>query len=765
MIISEQADGFIHLYSDLGVKIHGGTPEADYDDVILREGEDTSGYTETAIPRESALADMARGLQQRIDNLGTMLSREPDILTRLSVLEAKMADIYGHDQSDDILVKFIEKPDITHEELYVRNIPESVRRAVTHVGNCVFQKFERLQSAVFPNATSIGLQSFNGCEVMTEASFPEVTSMGEKAFGDCVELVSANFPKLHIIPVNAFLNNAALTTINFPVAITISNNAFKGCSSLGSILFPEVTTIAESAFNGCTALTAVSFPKVTDIGISAFQGSVELTDLDFPEALTIRGNAFKGCVDLVDVEFPKVTSVLANAFENCTALKTVKLPKAETFNAAIFQSCTALESVEAPLVSTVPDSCFADRSTLQSVDFESATSFIQRSFENCSHLTTLNLPENASISVGLRAFKNCPNLEFPKGLTVNLTDNTNRYAYANGNATFAECKKLEEITITNSYIPSWSFYYCTNLKKFSAPHATTLYYRAFMGCSSLEKINLPELTHIKASESGYQAPWTEPFYNSGVKKIMMPKLSTIENSNSGVFQTCPELETIYFPNLIVIGQDYNTHTFANNPKLKWCCLPEYQGVSTTNHHAIESMFRYCPELEYLWMPGITYSYDYAFIGCKKIKLLGTPNLDKYSYEWTSAGDGYRAPFSKNESGNIPQVQYVDYRTRTTVITLSTNSGSGKQAQNIFPGYYDEEGTFHNTKYIVPDDLYEDWIVNTSFVNCVDDVVKQSDFEADPDHPEYPWVVDPTLLEHYFDDEEEEEENEEQVNEP
>ena len=46
---------------------------------------------------------------------------------------------------------------------------------------------------------------------------------------------------------------------------------------------------------------------------------------------------------------------------------------------------------------------------------------------------------------------------------------------------------------------------------------------------------------------------------------------------------------------------------------------------------------------------------------------------------------------------------------------------------------------------------------------MDDVVKQSDFEADPNHPEYPWVVDPTLLEHYFDDEEEE--TEEQVNEP
>ena len=49
MIITETINNMIHTYSDLGVKIHGGSPEADYDEAYdpINLGRT---YTETDIP-------------------------------------------------------------------------------------------------------------------------------------------------------------------------------------------------------------------------------------------------------------------------------------------------------------------------------------------------------------------------------------------------------------------------------------------------------------------------------------------------------------------------------------------------------------------------------------------------------------------------------------------------------------------------------------------------------------------------------------------
>lgn len=51
MIKTETVGNFIHTWSDMGMKIHGGSPEADYDDAFdpIDSGRT---YTETNIPIE-----------------------------------------------------------------------------------------------------------------------------------------------------------------------------------------------------------------------------------------------------------------------------------------------------------------------------------------------------------------------------------------------------------------------------------------------------------------------------------------------------------------------------------------------------------------------------------------------------------------------------------------------------------------------------------------------------------------------------------------
>lgn len=49
MIKTETLGNFIRTYSDLGVKIHGGVPESDYDEAIDPVGANRT-YVETDIP-------------------------------------------------------------------------------------------------------------------------------------------------------------------------------------------------------------------------------------------------------------------------------------------------------------------------------------------------------------------------------------------------------------------------------------------------------------------------------------------------------------------------------------------------------------------------------------------------------------------------------------------------------------------------------------------------------------------------------------------
>ena len=56
MIKVEIKDGFVHTWSDKGMKIHGGFPEADYDEAYdpIDSGRT---YTETDIPIDDATAE------------------------------------------------------------------------------------------------------------------------------------------------------------------------------------------------------------------------------------------------------------------------------------------------------------------------------------------------------------------------------------------------------------------------------------------------------------------------------------------------------------------------------------------------------------------------------------------------------------------------------------------------------------------------------------------------------------------------------------
>lgn len=56
MIITETINNMIHTYSDLGVKIHGGVPQSDYDEAYDPVDSGRT-YTETDIPIDETSAE------------------------------------------------------------------------------------------------------------------------------------------------------------------------------------------------------------------------------------------------------------------------------------------------------------------------------------------------------------------------------------------------------------------------------------------------------------------------------------------------------------------------------------------------------------------------------------------------------------------------------------------------------------------------------------------------------------------------------------
>lgn len=80
---------------------------------------------------------------------------------------------------------------------------------------------------------------------------------------------------------------------------TIGSNAFSQNETITKVVLPETITIVESsAFQLCSNLTEINLTHVTSIGNYAFQNSA-LTNVEINENVTALNSAFHGCSDLI----------------------------------------------------------------------------------------------------------------------------------------------------------------------------------------------------------------------------------------------------------------------------------------------------------------------------------------------------------------------------------------------------------------------------------------------------------------------------------
>ena len=310
------------------------------------------------------------------------------------------------------------------------------------------------------------------------------------------------------------------TVVLDPGVTSISYGAFIGCSSLADVVIPDsVTIIGDFAFEDCSSLTSVTLPDGLTYPDSAFnttpwwtvaegacgkQGNNLTWELNRKGTLNINGSGEMGNFDSYE-QTPPWSSY-------CERIQTVILESGVTSigDAALF-NCSSLASVAIPdSVTSIGEAAFFNCSSLTSVilpDNEHFTSIPEYTFDGCSSLTDINIPGSVT-TIGEDAFGN-------SGLTsIEIPDSVTSI----GIEAFIGCSSLTGVTLPDN------------------EHFTSISQNTFNSCPLLTNISIPgSVTTI-----GNGA-----FVGSGLTSIEIP--DSVTSIGDGVFSGCSNLTSVILP--------------------------------------------------------------------------------------------------------------------------------------------------------------------------------------------------------------------------
>ena len=177
---------------------------------------------------------------------------------------------------------------------------------------------------------------------------------------------------------------------------------------------------------------------------------------------------------------------IRHAFKDCKSLQKVEIEYTKNIGESTFEGCTSLKSVKLPeTLSAIKDSAFSGCKTLQSIDIPNSVKEIGASaFSNCDTLESITIPANTD-SISSNAFSGCTSLK-----EVKLSD-TLKYI---DDGAFYRCTSLKEIAIPNSVkiIGTMAFYGCTSLKSITLPSSMKVIHdRTFKHCTNLHDVIIP----------------------------------------------------------------------------------------------------------------------------------------------------------------------------------------------------------------------------------------------------------------------------------
>lgn len=374
----------------------------------------------------------------------------------------------------------------------------TVPNGIVEVGDGAFKDCASLTTITLPNSVSrIGLGTFSGCSSLKTITLPFVggsayassasnTTRFGYIFGTSQWSFYTNSQRVGENLVDYYYIPKSLTTVTITNG-SIYEKSFVGCQFSSITLLDDVSYIGASAFESCVHIQSFTIPQgINAIENSTFYDCWALKSITIPDSVvSIGSSAFNSC-GFKNIVIPEgVKTIGYKAFNNCTSLISITLPNTLTdVNDYAFDGCTAIENVSAPAfaISTFP------KARLKAASVTSGE--VLDGFSGAQQLENILLCDSIT-SVNDGAFDSCNLLRYNTKNNLNyLGSEINPYLIA----MCPTSRSASSFTIdeTCKVIYGQCFTNCINLKSIVIPNnIISVGQGTFMGCSSLESIELP----------------------------------------------------------------------------------------------------------------------------------------------------------------------------------------------------------------------------------------------------------------------------------
>ena len=657
------------------------------------------------------------------------------------------------------------------------NLPSTL----TTIGESAFKNCEALRSVSIKDTsiTVIPAYLFSGCRNLSNFEVNNsIVDVGDHAFDNCKKLVfnhadGGNYlgpedepykwfikadsdaedivikDECEIILDSAFVKAKELKSLVIPNTITKLGQILKGNNTIEYLEMPFLGNGVDYAFINYTFGDTVNYYssvpsslktlKLTgsfdSIETKAFYNASSISTIILPDTVKYINNyAFEGC-GITSFDSKNIETIGDYAFNKSKLTNVILRNKVSKIGDYAFQNCSNLLSADLGEINNecvISNYIFKECSLLNNISLGNVRSIGSYMFYNCSSLENVIIPDTC-IYIGSYAFSKSGIKDFKASSTLNTIY---EYAFSESNIEIADLSTMA----SDSTIGNYLFYKCSKLDAAILPDIETIPYSLFEECSKLVNFELPQsVTNINS----------KAFYQSGIKKIVLPAALTKANGASYEF-SYSALEEVIINSSAETYLSVNAFTGCSNIKkvtfnegvtnvsqaiFDGCSNLKDANLASTITKIGASAFNKCSSLCSITIPqNVSEIGDNAFDNCNK--LLEIYNLSSLEFEIGSESYGKIAlnamvihtsleeesMYSKDDNGLIfiikdDKLYLYGYEGVAEEITLPssvTKNGITYDKYDIHDGAFKNNETIK--KIIIPSNV--DVIGKEAFYNCI-----------------------------------------------